>query len=153
MSYLIALIVVLLDQYTKALAISKLRAGTVPVLKDVFHFTYVENTGAAFGMFKNANTFFMIVIPVIIAGIVAALFKLKPKSKLVKISAGMIIGGAAGNLIDRIVHGFVVDFLDFRLIDFPVFNLADSMIVIGAILISIYVIFFENKEEKRDAQA
>lgn len=153
MHYLIALIVVALDQYTKALAVAKLKTQTVPILENIFHLTYVENTGAAFGMFKNANTVFIVVISIIITGILIALFKMKLNSKLIKISVALILGGAVGNLMDRISRGFVVDFLDFRLINFPVFNIADSCIVVGAILICIFVIFFDNKEEQKNAEA
>lgn len=151
MQYLIALIVVVLDQYTKALAVKKLSNGTIPVIKNIFHFTYVENTGAAFGIFKNSNTAFIIITSIILIGVIIALVKMKPKNKLIIVSTGLVIGGALGNLIDRILRGFVVDFLDFRAINYPVFNVADSCVVVGAILICVYLIFFDKKEETQNA--
>lgn len=146
MTYLIALAVLIIDQYTKALAVSKLKAASVPVINDFFHLTYVENTGAAFGMFKNGNMVFILLTSIILLGIIVAFAVVRPREKLVKISAGLIMGGAAGNIADRIFRGFVVDFLDFRAISFPVFNVADSCVVIGAVLICAYLIFFDKKE-------
>lgn len=151
MSYLIALIVLIIDQYTKALAVSKLANGTIPIIENIFHLTYVENTGAAFGMFKNSNWAFIITTSLILVAIVIALVKLKPSNKLIRISSGLIIGGALGNLADRIFRGFVVDFFDLRVINYPVFNVADSCVVVGAFLVCIYILFFEKKEEPQNA--
>ncbi len=145
MTYIIALLVMLADQYTKKLAVSRLVDKSVPVIKDVFHLTYVENSGAAFGMFKNGNTFLMITSSIILIAVISTLAIKKPKSKLVLVGGGLIIGGAFGNLLDRIFRGFVVDFFDFRLINYPVFNIADSCVVVGAVLVCVYIIFFDNK--------
>jgi len=148
MLYLVALAAVIIDLYTKALAVSKLKEVSVPLINDVLHFTYVENTGAAFGIFKNGNVFFVIVSILILAVIATFLIKCKPSQRMVKIAAGLVVGGALGNLYDRIFRGFVVDFIDFRLINYPVFNIADCCIVCGAILFAVWVIFFDKKDEQ-----
>ncbi|MBR0278208.1 MAG: signal peptidase II [Clostridia bacterium] len=117
------------------------------IISGFLRFTYVENTGIAWGMFKNSKTLLILLSFIILAVIIFMLFKFKPKSIIVKTSAGMIIGGALGNIIDRILYGFVIDFLDFNIFNYPVFNLADCFIVVGSILFCIYIIFFDNKKE------
>lgn len=123
-------------------------AETVPVIKDVFHFSYHGNTGMAFGMFSDSKVFLILLCLVILAVIGVVIYKTKPSKILEKISYGMIIGGAIGNLVDRINYGFVIDFLDFRLIDYPIFNVADCFVVIGAVLLCICVIFFDKREDE-----
>ncbi|MCK9478838.1 MAG: signal peptidase II [Firmicutes bacterium] len=152
MPFFIAFAVAVFDQYTKALAIKKLAGGTIPIIKDIFHFTYVENTGAAFGIFKDGNTVFTIVTAIILIGIIVALIAIKPQDLYIKISSGLVLGGAVGNLLDRIFRGFVIDFLDFRVISYPVFNIADSFIVIGAIIICVKFVFFEKKSGQENAK-
>jgi|LSQX01.3.fsa_nt_gb signal peptidase II len=148
--FLIIVVSVLLDQYTKYLAMNKLiEYDTYPIFEGVFHLTYVENRGAAFGMFQNKKILFVVITSLILIAIVYYILKYKPKSKLLLISLSIIIGGALGNLIDRVRFGYVVDFLDFNLINWPVFNVADSLVVIGTILLSYYLIFmYEEKKEK-----
>lgn len=141
MLYVVMILALAIDQLTKYWASSSLAGKSVPVIQDVFHLTYLENTGAAFGMGQNNNWFFILMSFVILAVIIVLLLKYKPKEPIARISAGLIISGAVGNLIDRLVRGFVVDFLDFRLISFPVFNFADCCIVIGAVLFMVYIFF------------
>jgi signal peptidase II len=152
MPYVIALVVVLVDQYTKALAAQRLKQDSIPVIRDVFHLTYVKNTGAAFGILKDSNTLFIIMTSIILIGLVVALIALRPQSLLLKISTGLVVGGALGNLIDRICLGFVIDFFDFRIINYPVFNIADSCVVVGAILICTYILFFDRKKGSENAK-
>jgi signal peptidase II len=138
-----------IDQYTKYLAATTLiNYDTIPLIKNVFHLTFVKNRGAAFGILQNQKWFFIIVTIVIMAGIVYYIIKNKPKSKLLMISLSMILGGAVGNLIDRIRYSYVIDFFDFNLINWPVFNVADSFVVVGTILLSYYLLF--KYEEKKD---
>ena len=150
MPYIIALIVIIIDQYTKALAVTKLAKGSVPLINNVFHLTYVENTGAAFGIMQNSNTIFIILIALILFAIIFALHKYKPSQKLIQICAGLIIGGAIGNLIDRLFRGFVVDFFEFRLINYPVFNIADSCVVVSSIIFCVYILFFDKKDDNKN---
>ena len=154
MLYFITLIAVLaVDILTKLFAVNTLTmVDTIPLWDGVFHLTYVENRGAAFGIFQNGRGVFIIVTILIIGVGAIMLRRYKRDSKLLNIAAVFVTAGAIGNLIDRIRYGFVVDFLDFRLINFPVFNVADIFICIGAILICIYVIFFdENSNAKKES--
>ena len=140
---LIALAALAVDLYTKALAVSRLAGNSFPVIDNILNFTYVENTGAAFGMLKNGNVFLIISTVIILAAVIVYLTIKKPKAKAVKIASALIIGGALGNLYDRIFRGLVVDFIDIRFINYPVFNIADCCVVCGAIIFAVWVIFFD----------
>lgn len=144
------------DQLTKYLAVMFLRpVDTVPIIQDVLHLTYDENTGAAFGILKNDRWVFMIISVIAIVGMLVYLFRQKPTKPLEWISISLIVGGGIGNMIDRVLLGYVVDFVDFRLINFAIFNVADSFVCIGAGLLMLYVILLtveESKAEKALAQ-
>ncbi len=148
----IMVLAVFLDQITKYLTILFLKPiDTLPIIKDVIHLTYVENTGAAFGMMKDARWLFMTVSTVAIIALLIYLFKKKTQSKLENLAIAFIVGGGIGNMIDRIFLGYVVDMIDFRLINFAVFNVADSFVCVGAGLLMLYIILTgvqEYKEEK-----
>ena len=122
---------------------------TVPIIEDVLHLTYLENTGAAFGILKDNRWVFLVISTVAIAGIIFYFIKFMPQNKLFQLSLAFILGGGIGNMIDRILLGYVVDFIDFRLINFAIFNVADSFVCIGAALMFIYVLFVESKENKK----
>lgn len=134
-----------LDQFTKYLALEKLKPlGSISVIDNIFSFTFVENRGAAFGIFQGRTTILSIITVVIIICIIYFYMKL-PKAKVynwVKFSLILIISGAVGNLIDRIRQGYVIDFFHATFINFPVFNMADIYVVVGAILMTVIVIFF-----------
>lgn len=153
MILLIALIVgaVGLDQLTKWLAVTYLQGNpSFPIWKDVLHLTYVENRGAAFGMLSEHRWVFMIVSTVAILGLAVFLFRFAPKNRVARYSLAMIIGGGIGNMIDRLLLGYVVDFIDFTLIDFAVFNVADSFVTVGAFLLMGYMIWDTVKESKKN---
>ena len=114
---------------------------------EVLHFTYVENRGMAFGLLSDHRWVFM-VFSVIGIGALAAYLYFFAKSKLSRISLGLIIAGGIGNMIDRTVLGYVVDMIDFRLINFAVFNVADSFVCVGAGLMVLYLIREMVKEAK-----
>lgn len=134
----------IIDFITKKLAVIYLKSGTEKIIIDgIFKLSYVENKGAAFGILKNQRYVFIILTILIIAFILFWIIKNKPTSKMLKIGAALLISGALGNLIDRVMLGYVVDFLDFYLINFPVFNFADCFVCIGAGLVAIYYLFFE----------
>ena len=120
---------------------------TVALLQGVFHLTYVENRGAAFGILQNQRVAFIILTVLISVAVLYAAFKYKNKPPLLCLGMSFIMGGALGNIIDRIWLGYVVDFFDFRLINFPVFNVADIFVCLGAALIAVYFIFFDGKEK------
>lgn len=139
MIWIVVLMVIIADQVSKILCQKYLVSlGTVPVIKGIFHLTYVQNTGAAFGMFQGRNWFFIPAIILVSALLVYFIRHLKSDKGYMKISVALILGGAIGNLIDRITLGYVIDFLDFRI--WPVFNIADSCVVVGAMLLGYFVI-------------
>jgi len=135
-----AAVVVALDQITKAIVVSRLRDGeSVRALDGVLHWTLQRNPGSAFGLFQHIPIVFTILSAGIALGILVASPRIRARATA--FSLGLVLGGAAGNLIDRIVRppavfrGHVIDFIDFRV--WPVFNLADSAVVVGAILLAI----------------
>ena len=145
----LALLAVVLDQVTKILAVKYLMpVDTVPIIKKVLHLTYLENTGAAFGSLKNSRWVFLAVSTFAIIALVFYMFRFKPKNRVLSAGLAFIIGGGIGNMIDRLAKGYVVDFVDFRLINFAVFNVADSFVCVGAALVIIYIFFFAEKEDK-----
>ena len=143
MILLIAIIAcsVVLDQLTKWLAVIYLSGEpSFPLWKDVFHLTFLKNEGAAFGMLSDHRWVFMIFSTVAIIALAVYLFRFPPKSRFVQITLAMIIGGGIGNMIDRVLLGYVIDFLDFTLINFAVFNVADSFVTVGAFLLIGYLV-------------
>ena len=125
--------IIVLDQLSKWLTVINLDFGeTFPVIEGVFHFTYVKNTGMAFGMLKDHRWVFMVFSTISIIVLIVYLFRFRPENRWMQVSLALIIGGGLGNMIDRILLGYVVDFLDFTLINFAVFNVADSFVCIGA---------------------
>ncbi|MDR2904019.1 MAG: signal peptidase II [Clostridiales bacterium] len=155
MIYLIALVTEILlicaDQWTKALALSQLKpTGGIPLIEGVFSLSYVENSGAAFGMLSGARPFFWILTPIVIVVIGYYFYKM-PRTTVyhwVRAALLLIAAGAAGNFIDRFLNGFVIDFLYFSLIDFPVFNVADIYVVAGSFLLGVLVLFFVKEPSK-----
>ena len=141
-----------LDQLTKWLTVVNLEEyESFPVWQDVFHFTYVKNTGMAFGMLKDHRWVFMVFSTIAIVALIVYLFRFRPESRWMQVSMAMIIGGGIGNMIDRILLGYVVDFIDFTLINFAVFNIADSFVCVGAgimILCLVLDLIKEIKQEK-----
>ena len=147
----IMVLAVFLDQLTKYLTILFLKpVDTLPIIEDVLHLTYVENTGAAFGMMKAQRWLFMIVSTVAIIALLIYLFKKKTQPKLENLAIAFIVGGGIGNMIDRVLLGYVVDMIDFRLINFAVFNVADSFVCVGAGLLMLYIILSGVKEYKEE---
>ena len=108
--------VVVLDQLTKLLTVHFLEVGeTVPLWEDVFHFTYIRNRGAAFGMLSDKRWVFMLVSVIAIIAVLFYLIKYRPKNKWLVVSLSMIVGGGIGNMLDRLYLGYVIDFLHFKL--------------------------------------
>ena len=146
---LVSLFVVLADQTSKLYLLARLNDyQSIPVIPNIFHLTLVRNTGIAFGLFHGGS-------PVLLAAILLGIFilaylsfKMRRESVLFRLSFGFILGGAIGNLIDRLVRGAVVDFLDFRI--WPVFNVADSFITIGVGLLMINILFCRSRETGND---
>ena len=134
---ILTILVILVDFFSKYM-VSKLMTvnETIDLIDNFLRITYVKNTGAAFSIFSN-NTILVIIISVVIIGfLLFYIYKNKGNNKLENVSYAFILGGAISNLIDRLVYGYVIDFLDFEILsyDAPIFNLADTFIVIGVIL-------------------
>lgn len=141
---------ILFDQWTKALAVKHLMDQDPFVLiEGVFQLRYLENRGAAFGMMQGQKTFFLITAVIAVAMIAYAYFKLPWEKRFHPLRAiGLFIaGGAIGNMIDRVVLGYVVDFFYFELIDFPIFNVADIYVTCATILLAILILFYYKEEE------
>ncbi len=138
--------IIVLDQIVKLAVKANMAPGeTIPLIPHVFHFTYVLNPGAAFGILENQRWFF------IVAGVLILLFfaglypRMRRQDPWLRYGCVALLGGAVGNLIDRIYNGLVVDFFDFRI--WPVFNIADIAIVCG-VCCMMYSILFKSKEAK-----
>lgn len=149
----VSLLLVGLDQYFKHLAFTNLSTQpdlTIPVIPNVFHLTYVENRGAAFGMMDGKGLFLVILTGIVLIAAIVYLVLGKVKSTLLLCAVSLIIGGGIGNLVDRIFRQYVIDYLDFRIIQFAVFNFADCCVVVGTILVMAYIVFFDRKKSVED---
>lgn len=142
-------ILVFFDQVTKNIAKNTFINNPKVIIKDILELNYTENNGAAFGVLKNQFVLFYIITLLVILFILFFVYKTKINSKYMPImfSTLLIFSGSIGNLIDRINNNYVIDFIYFKLIDFPLFNLADCYITIGASLIIILFIFFYKEED------
>lgn len=149
----IILLITAIDQFTKSLAVDYLKdAPSYTVIDGVFDLTYLENDGAAWGMLDDAPWVFKTVSTITIIAITLYVALSKKMAQLTVTALAFIAGGGVGNMIDRIVSGFVVDFFNFCLIDFPIFNVADIFVTIGAGLLIIDLIFFDLAKEKQGTE-
>lgn len=138
MLYLITGIILVLDQWIKLLIRNNFQVNqSLPVIKNIFHLTYIRNIGAGFGILAGYRYLFIMISLVTIGGLLVYRYRLNARSPFLDTSVGLIIGGATGNIADRLRLGYVVDYLDFRI--WPVFNLADSAVVIGVGLLILYI--------------
>jgi signal peptidase II len=139
------LLIFALDQATKAMVRINLDPGqSVPVLPGLFHVTYVRNPGGAFGLLPAASTLFLAASIVALIVIVGFYVWRRPSDRLMNLALGLIAAGTAGNLVDRLFHGQVIDWLDFRV--WPVFNVADVGLVVGLGLLSVEIFRSTAKE-------
>lgn len=157
---IITCLVVALDQLTKMYITMNFRLHeSYPVIKDIFHITYVRNTGAAFGIFRDANivfrTLFFLSLPPIAMVVIFFLLKSSPDKDVVQNTAlSMVFAGALGNYIDRVRFQYVIDFLDFhykQAWSYPAFNVADMSIVCGVMLLLYFMIKDEMQNKKKSA--
>jgi signal peptidase II len=134
----IAFFVIVIDQGTKIIVRSRLAIGkNIPILGNVFSIEHIQNPGALFGMFPSSTRFFIVLSVFVTALIIFFIFR-SPFSSFQLFTFGLIVGGIVGNLIDRIVFGYVTDFL--YITHWPIFNFADSAIDIGLVLFVYYVL-------------
>ena len=146
-TYIIFIVIgLILDRITKIYAINNLIEK--PYNGTLLNFTYLENRGAAFGILQDSRLFFIILTLAIVAVLVYYFIKnYKKKPIILNIALAMIISGAIGNFYDRLFQGYVVDFIEFAFIKFPVFNIADIFVTIGSLLMIIYLLFLEESEK------
>ena len=131
---LVALLVITFDQLTKYYVVSNFYLGeSVPVIENIFHWTYILNPGAAFGMFEGSRWFFVVIAIGVLVGIWYMKDEINEGGWMMQYGAALFGGGAIGNLIDRARSGLVIDFFDFRI--WPVFNVADIAICVGVAMI------------------
>lgn len=150
----ITAVAVLLDQISKSIVVNGLPLyGEARFIPGVLSFYHTRNTGAAFSMLSDRRWVFMLLSCVAIVAITVMLYFWRSRHVLLTVSLSMILGGGIGNMIDRIVNGYVTDFFRVDFVDFAVFNVADSFITVGAVLLGVYIIFFEPKVERRLAES
>lgn len=150
----IGLLVLALDQLTKAWVVAGIPEGSwwSPLPGQawrIFRFTHTTNSGAAFGIFPNQGSFFMLVAVVVVIAILIYHRNLPAGNWLMRLSLGLQLGGAVGNLIDRVRYGYVIDFIDIGF--WPIFNLADASIVIGVGLLA-YSLWHEERHSQATSQ-
>lgn len=149
--YVIAFIVIVIDQLSKWAIVKTMAYGEqITIIEDFFYLTSHRNKGAAWGILQGQMLFFYIITTVVVIGIIYYMQKYARESKTLAIALSLILGGALGNFIDRLFRKEVVDFFDFIIFkyDFPIFNVADSALVVGVILIIIATIIDESKKGK-----
>lgn len=141
---------VVLDQLTKAIVVAQLALYEEHAfLPGLIRFYHTRNTGAAFSMLADRPWVFMVLSVVAMAVIVWMLVQFWNRHPLMMVSLSMILGGGVGNMIDRFVNGYVVDFLDFQFMKFAVFNVADIFVTCGSVALAVYILVFEPRVEKR----
>jgi signal peptidase II len=150
----VAVLTLAADQFTKYLVVSNLELYEswvpIPALARWFDIHYVANTGAAFGLFQNGGLFFVIVA-IVVSLVILFYYRYLPDGQwLIRVSLGLQLGGALGNLIDRLRVGHVIDFLNFQV--WPVFNVADSSIVCGVLLLA-FLLLREDRDERKKSSA
>jgi signal peptidase II len=144
---LVVLFVVFIDQLSKFYIQKHMVLGmSIPIVEDVFHITYVLNPGAAFGLFEHQTLFFLVVAVCLVISAIYFYPRIPKQYRLLRLGTGLLVGGAVGNVIDRIKTGYVVDFFDFRI--WPVFNVADTAIVCGVGCIIFTMIYLYKEDEQ-----
>lgn len=146
---IISFILIAFDQIAKYFALTRLKPiGSTTIIDGVMNFTFVKNPGAAFGILSGQRWLFILITIVVTTGIIYVFLRL-PKNKpnnWMRVALLLVFAGAIGNMIDRIFRGYVVDFLEFRFFEFPVFNIADIYVVTGTALL-VFLMLFVLKDE------
>lgn len=143
-------ILVFLDQWTKTLAVKYLMGNSgISIIPGVFRLQYLENRGAAFGMLQNQQSFFALMTIIVLSLLIFLYYKLPASKRYMPLEYNIIllVSGAIGNFIDRTTQSYVVDFLYFELIDFPIFNVADCYVVIATAIFALLILFYYKEEE------
>lgn len=147
--YILAILLLVLDQWSKIAIVNNFALHEVKeVVPGILSLFYIQNEGAAWGIFEGRMFFFFIITVVVVGAMVYNAHKQGFDKKIVGISYAFLLSGALGNFIDRMRLGYVVDMFRLDFIDFPIFNVADVCLTIGVILMTIYILFMEEEEEK-----
>ncbi len=151
----ISILVVVFDQLSKTIVSTNMEVGdSIVIIEKVLSFTYVRNEGAAWGILSDHRWIFLVLTALAIIAIPIITYKLRGFGYFFAIAMSLIWGGAIGNMIDRLFIGSVVDFIEVTFIEYPVFNIADSCVVIGGIMLFIYLVFINKtlfrSEKKKD---
>lgn len=150
--YFLATVIILIDQVIKVLISLNMKIyESIPVIKNFFYITYVRNDGAAFSILQNKTYLLLLVAFLVLSFILWYINKQEKFSKIEAITFGFLLGGIIGNFMDRLLYGQVIDYLDFKLFgyDYPVFNFADSMIVIGVLILGYMLIRSDVDDSRR----
>lgn len=150
---IISIILLCIDQISKLLVVNLLtKTDSITIIKNFFYLTYINNDGAAFSILVGKRIFLILIAVSVIVMLIRYIKKNNIQNKLELVSISLIIGGSLGNLMDRVIRGYVIDFLDFKIFNynFPIFNLADTFIVIGVILLLLKEIRKENNLDSRN---
>lgn len=148
-NYLLVLFVIIIDQWTKWLIVTKMDLHeSVPIIDNFFYITSHRNEGAAWGILQGQMIFFYIITVIVVIGLVYLLHKYAHESKFMAVALSLFLAGAIGNFIDRLIRQAVVDFLDVYIFtyNYPIFNIADSALVIGAIM-TIIAMYLDEKNK------
>ena len=151
---IVAVLVLIIDQAVKywvTVSIT-LNEGSVTLIPGILSLVNFHNSGAAFGLFQNGRWFFVGITAVVCIAIIVFLIREKQIAPLLRVALSNRLGGAIGNMIDRILYGYVVDMIHVKCIDYPVFNIADSATVIGTILLAWYILFQSGKTPEAKGQ-
>lgn len=150
---IISIILLCIDQISKLLVVNLLtKTDSITIIKNFFYLTYINNDGAAFSILVGKRIFLILIAVLVIVMLIRYIKKNNIQNKLELVSLALIIGGSLGNLMDRVIRGYVIDFLDFKIFNynFPIFNLADTFIVIGVFLLLLKEIRKENNLDSRN---
>ena len=149
-SVVIFFVLLLIDQFTKLWAVKILKPiGSIKIIHNVLEIYYVENRGAAFGIMQNKQWFFLIITLAVLVGLLWISGKIPEEKHFIPLKACLYFvgAGAVGNMIDRVFRKYVVDFIYFSLINFPVFNVADIYVVVACILFILLMLFYYKEAE------
>lgn len=148
--YILAVFVLGLDQWSKYLVRASMQMGeSIPIIDSIFHLTYIENEGVAFGLFSGHTNIFVLVSILVLIGLLIFVWKESSQSLLLHYGAALVVSGALGNIIDRAMKASVTDMFDFRI--WPIFNIADIAVCVGFVLLVLYLFFSSEDKSENNA--
>ena len=150
--YILAVFVLGLDQWSKYLVRASMQMGeSIPIIDSIFHLTYIENEGVAFGLFSRHTNIFVLVSILVLIGLLIFVWKESSQSLLLHYGAALVVSGALGNIIDRAMKASVTDMFDFRI--WPIFNIADIAVCVGFVLLVLYLFFSSEDKSENNAHS